>query len=403
LKAEPAGKRPATRVAWTPVLTLTFTRLVVNTSSRMVYPFLAVFARGLGVDLAQISRVMTARSFTAALTPILAPLAERRGRKLGMLLGIGVFIIANLGVFLWPTFWVFFVGQCLSYLSLYILFSTSHAFLGDEIPYATRGRSIALLEISWSLSFITGVPLIGLLISRAGWKAPFPVFVLLGLLSFLFVTRWIPKSNPQQNKPVSLSQGFRQVINSPAALFGLIFSVLVHIGNESVNLVFGVWMENTFGLKIAALGLAAMVIGLSDLSGESFSALWVDRLGKKRAVGLGLLVNIISSLGLAWLGRSLWSALIFLFLFYLSFEFVIVSFVPVMTELLPSARTTLMSYDVAAHAIGRGLGDWLAPLLYALGFKFNAFSALIFSLLGLILLSRVRIPADQEKASPHAI
>jgi len=385
------------------VLTLAFTRLVVNTSSRMVYPFLAVFARGLGVDLTQISRVMTARSFTAALNPLLAPIAEKHGRKTGMLLGIGMFTLANLGVFLWPTFWAFFVGQCISYLSLYFLFSTSHAFLGDLIPYATRGRSNALLEVSWSLSFITGVPLIGLLISRAGWRAPFPVFVLLGLLSFLFVTRWIPKSNPQQNQQVNLAQGFKQVLSSPAAVYGLIFSILFHIGNESVNLVFGVWMEDTFGLKIAALGLASVVIGLSDLSGESFSALWVDRLGKKRAIVMGLLLNAASALGLALLGKSLWSALIWLFLFYLSFEFVVVCFVPVMTELLPAARATLMSYDVAAHAVGRGLGDWLAPVLYSLGFKFNALGALVFSLLGLVLFSQVRIPGEQERVSPQVV
>ena len=38
-------------------------RTVLNTLHRMVYPFLAVFARGLGVDIAMLSFVVTLRSF----------------------------------------------------------------------------------------------------------------------------------------------------------------------------------------------------------------------------------------------------------------------------------------------------------------------------------------------------
>jgi len=36
-------------------------RTIFNTMHRMVYPFLAVFARGLGVDLTTFSFVITAR------------------------------------------------------------------------------------------------------------------------------------------------------------------------------------------------------------------------------------------------------------------------------------------------------------------------------------------------------
>ena len=37
------------------ILAFTLTRFVLNTMQRMVYPFLAVLGRGLGVDLAVIS------------------------------------------------------------------------------------------------------------------------------------------------------------------------------------------------------------------------------------------------------------------------------------------------------------------------------------------------------------
>jgi predicted MFS family arabinose efflux permease len=47
-----------------------FTRMVLNTNTRMFYPFLAVFARGLGVDIAEISIAISARSFVGDFEPI---------------------------------------------------------------------------------------------------------------------------------------------------------------------------------------------------------------------------------------------------------------------------------------------------------------------------------------------
>ena len=52
----------------------------------MIYPFLPIFARGLGVDLGAMSLAMTARSLVGTLNPFVASFADRRGRKFGLLL-----------------------------------------------------------------------------------------------------------------------------------------------------------------------------------------------------------------------------------------------------------------------------------------------------------------------------
>ncbi|NTV36747.1 MAG: MFS transporter, partial [Anaerolineaceae bacterium] len=73
------------------VTLFTAIRLVLNTSGRMLYPFLAIFSRGLSVDLAAISLVIATSNGTSALGPVLGPLADRRGRKFSMLLGLLLF------------------------------------------------------------------------------------------------------------------------------------------------------------------------------------------------------------------------------------------------------------------------------------------------------------------------
>jgi hypothetical protein len=78
-----------------------------------------------------------------------------------------------------------------------------------------------------------------------------------------------------------------------------------------------------------------------------------------------------------------------LFFFYLSFEFTIVSSIPLMTELLPSVRATLMACNVAALSFGRAIGDFLAPWLYGLRFLAVTLGAIAFNLLAMLTLARL--------------
>ena len=126
--------------------------------------------------------------------------------------------------------------------------------------------------------------------------------------------------------------------------------------NESVNLVFGVWLEGSFGLKLAALGAASAVLGVSELGGEGLSTWLVDRLGKEWSIRAGLLLNSLAAVALVFSGGAVWSALAALFVFYLSFEFTIVSALPLMSEALPALRATVMASMSASFSIGRAIG-----------------------------------------------
>ncbi|HNB41428.1 MAG TPA: hypothetical protein PLG52_08000, partial [Anaerolineales bacterium] len=87
-----------------------FVRTVLNSIHRMVYPFLPIFARGLGIDLSTMSLLMTGRSLLGATSPFLGPIADWRGRKFGMLSGLGIFILGIGLVALFPTFWALVIA-----------------------------------------------------------------------------------------------------------------------------------------------------------------------------------------------------------------------------------------------------------------------------------------------------
>jgi predicted MFS family arabinose efflux permease len=88
---------------------------------------------------------------------------------------------------------------------------------------------------------------------------------------------------------------------------------------------------------------------------------------------------------------------IWLFLFYFTFEVVIISALPLMSEVMPQARATMMALFIAALSLGRALGDVLGPFLYQGGFWVNALACVVLNILAVIALSRIKIPALANK------
>lgn len=366
-------------------------RTIFNTMHRMVYPFLGIFAHGLGVDITALSFALTGRSLVGAFVPFAASAADQRSRRFGMLAGIALFTFGVGLVAVFPTLWALTVALILALFGKYLFDPAMQAYFGDRIPYQRRGLALAVTEVGWSLAFILGVPAMGLLIARYGWSAPFPVLASLGLAMFAVIwwmaprrdTNHVPTRNPWAN--------FGTVLRNAPALAGISIALWASAANELVNLIFGVWLEDSFGLQIAALAGASAVIGFSELGGEGLVALLTDRIGKPRALALGLSTNALASVLLPFIGRTEVGALVGLFLFYITFEYVMVSHVPLMTELLPGARATVMSFNLTGHSLGRALGAFLAPFIYQrFGFLFVALLAVVFNIFGLTALRKLQ-------------
>lgn len=163
------------------ILLFTLIRTVFSTANRVVYPYLSYFARGMGVTIADISLALTARSMVGVISPLISSLADRYNKRFGMLIGIGLFTVGNSAIWLWPVFPVFVAGMSAAFLGVFVFVASTQAFIGDEVQYGQRGTMIAFVEMNWSLAFVAGVPLVGLLIAAHGWMAPFPLFTILGL------------------------------------------------------------------------------------------------------------------------------------------------------------------------------------------------------------------------------
>lgn len=368
-------------------------RIVLNTAIRMVYPFLPLIGRGMGVDLVTLSRAVTLRSASGVFGPLLGTVADTRGRRAGMLLGLSLFTVGVGVMVFWSSYTTFAFMLVLSLLGVLTFLPSMQAYLGDRVPYRQRALALALTEISWSLGFIIGVPIIAFLIARGGWTAPFPFLMGAGVLAMAALLWMLPRDRSEAGSPVLPWQNFRKVLTYKPALAGIIIGITISASNELVNLIFGVWLEDSFGVKIAALAAASMIIGVSELSGEVLVISITDRIGKRRAIGIGLLLNSLVALGLPFLGTSMAGALVGLFFFYLTFEFTIVSSLPLMTEILPIARATMMAVFVSGTSVGRAFGDMLAVPLYGYGESTGFLSGIIVVVIGVVMFNAIALLA----------
>ena len=335
------------------------------------------------------ARLLANRALVGALVPFIFPLIEPRGRKAGMLLSLGLYLLGVGLVIFWPAYPTLAMAFILGTVAKYLFDPSMQAFLGDRVPYQRRGLVLALTEIGWSAAFIIGVPVAGFLIARWGWLTPFPLFAILALVAILFLWRALPPDRLPASLSTGLYANFKTVLTSPAALMGLGIGLFASAANEVVNMMFGVWLEDSFGLKLVALAGASAVIGISELGAEGLVAAFADRLGKPRAVAIGLIFNCAAALALPILGQNALGALIGLFLFYISFEFMLVSEIPLMTEVLPRARATLMAFNIAGLSLGRAVGAFLAPVLYGVNFSVVTFTSVGLNCLALLAVWRL--------------
>jgi predicted MFS family arabinose efflux permease len=362
-------------------------RLLMTIGYRMVYPFLPALARGLGVELRAVTLAVTARSALGLAGPLLGTLGDVRGRRLAMLAGLGLFSVGMGLVFIWPVYPALFAALLCSGAGKLIFDSAMQAYLGDRIHYARRGRVLAVVEMSWSMAFFLGIPVVGWLIARGGWQVPFRWLALLGAIMLLVLWRLLDPDGDGRGETGSTAvAGLRVVLGSRLALAGLALGVLITMANELVAIVYGLWMETSFGLQVTALGLASIVIGAAEMAGEGLVAALVDHIGKRRAVGGGIVLTAFASLALPFISQSTAGVLVGLFLFYLMFEFTIVASIPLVSELAPGARATMMAAYGSACSAGRMLGALAGPALYGAGMIANGGAAVALNLLALAVL-----------------
>jgi predicted MFS family arabinose efflux permease len=370
------------------LIVLTLGRLFLNTSLRLTYPFLPEIARGLGVSLVAVSQLIALRSFIGFLSPVFGPLSDRYGRRPIMIAALVLLALGCFVVVVWPVYWGLGATLIVIGLAKVIFDPAMQAYIGDAVPYQKRGKAIAATELAWAGSLLLGAPAVGFIIQRQGWQAPF-LWIGLGCLAVaVMVWKFIPREERRSDGRDKLRSFWFVIRHYPVVWAAILYIILAMIAHETILIVYGSWMELSFGLSLGALGLAAAVIGSAELTGEIFAGWAVDRFGKRPIIILtGLFTSGVFIL-IPFVTGSLTNALIALFALFLFFEIAFVGGMPLLTEIVPAARAMVMSIALAAASLGRAIGASVGPLLWREGgLQASSIAAGVCMLLAVLILA----------------
>jgi predicted MFS family arabinose efflux permease len=354
----------------TQIIIASLSRLFLNTARRFAYPFAPELSRGLNIPLTSVSTLIAANQVTGLTAPFFGPIGDKWGYRLMLLSGMGLMSLGMLLGGLWPVFAAILVAQFFAGLGKSIFDPALQAFVGERIPFHKRGFIIGLMETAWSMTTLVAIPAVGLLIGCFGWRSPYFLLGSLGLVMFGMLWRLIPNHQHPDGKlrpSLTLKQGWELIRTGRAVPGMILFSFFMALANDNLFVVYGVWFEQAFALKVVAIGLSTGVIGGAELLGELMTASLSDRLGLRRSLLLGLALTTLGYFLIPFVSINLTMALIMVFFIFLTTEFSIVTSMALSTEILPQARATMMALNLATSGIGRICGIFFGSHIWNSG------------------------------------
>ncbi len=359
-------------------------RLVSNIAFRLVFPFLPRIASGLGVSLGTMGTALAVREMVGFASPAVGRTTDRRARSTAMgvgMVGLAVAMVlsgASGGMVL------FTVALVLTSLAKIVFDIGSSAWVGDSVPFSSRGRAIGMLETTWALSFVIGMPLAALAIRVGTWRTPFLLTAAACAVLAVGLRSLGTLGPPAETRAAKVT--WTPVLRAAVAAM-----TLLGIGHQMILVTFASFLDDEHGLSVSALGLTAVVIGVAELAGSAGVTLAGDRVGKARGAAIAMIATVPLSLAIPLGGSALVVAMAILALWFAVIEYAIVSMLTLFSELDPRARARVLGVALAGWTGGHAAGSFAGAWAYeASGMTLTAVGVAV-TFLGASLLTRVGV------------
>jgi len=358
---DPSGadyRRSVSEIAGTHLLRLTAGKAVANTAMRWLPFFLPTLAIAFDSKTSTLA-ILLGVAEAAGLSTLVAGRWLDRGRERRvMIIALGVVsagcLVALIGSV--PAFAVtaLLIGGGTGYVTV-----AGHTWISARVPFDRRARFIGVYEMSWASALLIGAPVVAVLISLFGWRGPF--IALAGLAALAAASVWTIDEPPPLEVRVPL-EGRRPLTRHAWTVIAA--SASIAMAGLSLIVVAGTWLDDVLGVSTGGIGLVAMAFGAAELTASSSSSAFADRLGKFRTVRVTTATILVGLLVISIAGSSLVVGAIGLLIFFLAFEYSVVTSFSLVSEAMPNARGQTLGLSNAISTVARGIGVTSAGLLY---------------------------------------
>ena len=369
------------------ITAVTIARLVANAAYRFAPLFLATIARGFDVSLSTLGFAVFISELSGFASPYAGRLVDRLTHRNSMVLGlIGTAFGCTIAAVSHSPL-LFAVGVTVLALTKQSFDLGLGAWIADHVPYTQRGKIVGLTETAWALGLLVGVSVMGLITAVTNWRIGFAFAILCLLIStYVIFVRVTNHDRISHNRHDGTPQ---RVTGNAWFVVATMFCIMSSAQNLFVT--FGAWLEDEFQFGAARLAVAGFSLGLVELVASVSSSRQTDKWGKERSIAIGALLIVPAGVLLNLGSHSFVVGIVAVFMYFLGFEFSVVSLLPLATSLVPNSPGTGLGWVLGAGTLGRAVMAIVATHLFeSYGVRGPALLGSVFGVIGAVLITRYR-------------
>lgn len=301
VSAATAGVAPAIRKR-SLILLLAFLSAFAPLTTDMYLPAFSQMAASFDVDSGRIQTTLTAFFLGMAAGQLLyGPLLDRWGRRIPLLAGVSVYVLATIGCLVVTdieSFTVFRVFQAIGGCAGMIV---ARAVVSDLFDTVETARTLSLLMMVVTLAPAAAPVIGGWILAVAGWKAIFWLLLAYGGACLLVTWTSLPETMPvakrQPLSPGSIVATYAGLLARPA------FVVPVLVGGLGMASLFGYItgspfvLIDLFGLTEQQYGYVFGANALGIMVASQLNRILLRRWPIRRALAAGLGLNLAACSG----------------------------------------------------------------------------------------------------------
>lgn len=350
---------PAPEIGVSALARLTLGKGTVNTAIRWLPFFLPTLALAFDSSTATLAILLGVAEASGLSTLFTARWLDA-GRERQVIIASLLFLVVSSALALTGSIWLLAIAFILTGAASGQITTAGHAWISARVSFDRRARFIGIYEISWASALLIGVPLTSLLIAGFGWRSPFLAVAILAILSAIAVGT-VSDGEHAVRKPLAKTD--KSPLTRDAWLIIGAASTIA-LSGLSMIVVVGTWLNDTLGVSTAGVGLVAILFGLAELAASTASSAFADKLGKRRTMQVSVTGVLIGLAIISITGSSLLVGAFGLLVFFLGFEYSIVTSFSLVSEAMPHARGRALGVGNATSTVFRGAGVAVSGILY---------------------------------------
>jgi predicted MFS family arabinose efflux permease len=326
------------------------------------------FTKLFAISDAKFGLLVSAYTLAAGTSGLLAATyLDRFDRKKLLLTLYGLFGLATLACGLATTYGSLMAARIMAGVFGGVLSALSQTIVGDVIPFERRGRAMAIVMTSFSVSTVAGVPLGLLLAAHFSWHAPF--FGLVVLVSLFTIAAWVTlpslSAHLQSGSRAGPFKSIGQVLADPNHIRAFCFSALLMVGGFTVIPFITIYLQTNVGWRADQVSYLYLCGGVATLMTARMVGSAADRLGKVRLYRvMAALVMIPTVLTTLTQGFPMWAVLLVSTAFFLGMNGRMIPGMAIVTSAAnPQLRGTFMALNSAVQSGAMGIAAFVGGAL----------------------------------------